>query len=137
MDKTFDPTKPVRTRGGKPARILCTDRHYEGQRHAPILALVSEKNGENPSWHHSDGTAFGAGQVRPSSRDLVNYDPFEITDEEAELMVNFFVRKGYFVHASVPNAIRIRNREWGATLNETCPDAKYLRDAIIANRKTK
>lgn len=35
---TFDPTKPVQTRDGRPARIICTDRdHIDGS----IVALVT------------------------------------------------------------------------------------------------
>jgi hypothetical protein len=37
----FDPTRPVRTRKGRPARIICADRHWDKY---PIVALVV------PSW---------------------------------------------------------------------------------------
>jgi hypothetical protein len=40
MKKEFDPTKPVQTRNGKSARIICTDR--KGL--FPILALVVDSN---------------------------------------------------------------------------------------------
>lgn len=46
MTKPFDPTKPVQTRDGRTARILCTD--YKAKRHGrdimrPILALVATR----------------------------------------------------------------------------------------------
>jgi hypothetical protein len=41
--KAFDPTKPVQTRDGRPARILCTDKRGNGY---PILALITEDSGE-------------------------------------------------------------------------------------------
>jgi hypothetical protein len=44
---TFDPTKPVQTRGGSKARIICTDRKYPGGG-APftIVAVVQESDYE-------------------------------------------------------------------------------------------
>lgn len=36
-ERIFDASKPVQTRGGHPARILCTDRKH---RDGPIVALV-------------------------------------------------------------------------------------------------
>ncbi len=38
---TFDPTKPIQTRDGRPARILCTD----ARGHLPIVALVGTPHG--------------------------------------------------------------------------------------------
>lgn len=42
----FDPTKPVRTRDGRPARIICTDREGNGSRtggNFPVIALVKDE----------------------------------------------------------------------------------------------
>lgn len=43
MTKPFDPTKPVQTRDGRPARILCTDAKNPEY---PIVALVDSPDGE-------------------------------------------------------------------------------------------
>lgn len=42
VNKPFDPTKPVRTRGGLPARIICTDRAHESGYH--LVYLIKEKH---------------------------------------------------------------------------------------------
>jgi hypothetical protein len=64
MNKPFDPTKPVQTRNGQKARIICTDRVSLTH---PIIALVGEAccliytvSGT----YYSDGT--------PSLNDLIN-----------------------------------------------------------------
>ena len=64
--KTFDPTRPVQTRDGREARILCTDRKGS----SPILALVTCVDGnENVAVYFMNG--FGL-YSRESSLDLVN-----------------------------------------------------------------
>jgi len=48
-EKKFDPTKPVQTRSGLPARIVCTNRKYVGSSGVetwPIMALYSVKGNE-------------------------------------------------------------------------------------------
>lgn len=62
----FDPTKPVRTRDGKPARIICTDRvgNY------PIIALVQAANQEEVLKYKSDGKFSGSDYAHPA--DLEN-----------------------------------------------------------------
>lgn len=52
--KKFDPTKPVQTRDGRPARIICTDR-YESNGQFPIVALVNVGAYEQVSYHRTDG----------------------------------------------------------------------------------
>ena len=42
MNKPFDPLKPVQTRDGRKARIICTDRKMDG---FPILALIPSHSG--------------------------------------------------------------------------------------------
>lgn len=37
----FDPTKPVQTRDGRPARIICTDRKDDGW---PIVAIYADNS---------------------------------------------------------------------------------------------
>lgn len=41
MNQKFDPTKPVQTRDGRKARIICTDRKGE----MPIVALITSEDG--------------------------------------------------------------------------------------------
>ena len=42
----FDPTKPVQTRDGREARIICTDVERKGD--WPIVALIKTSDGERP-----------------------------------------------------------------------------------------
>jgi hypothetical protein len=68
MNTSFDPTKPVRCRDGKPARIICTDRKGP---HAPIVALVTfgdEK--EIIRSYTAKGAYYSEGTEHPN--DLVN-----------------------------------------------------------------
>lgn len=54
MSKPFDPTKPVQTRSGQPARILCCDAKTYDKR--CIIALVKEaSDNETVMIYHSDG----------------------------------------------------------------------------------
>ena len=76
---TFDPTKPVRTRDGKPARIIATDLKSDH----PIVAAVKDKNGDEYHYgytkngHWIDDSYEGA-------IDLVNIP------EKHELWVNVY-----------------------------------------------
>lgn len=63
---TFDPTKPVQTRDGRKARILCTDFQADG----PIVAAVSYWNGEEVLVRYQNtGIHFTA---RYDQLDLIN-----------------------------------------------------------------
>ena len=62
--KPFDPTKPVQTRSGKKARIICTDRRGHNER--PIIALVDHGGNETVLSYYPDGTLEG------DDNDLVN-----------------------------------------------------------------
>lgn len=61
MTKPFDSSKPVQTRDGRKARIICTDREYKSSARGenwPILALVFDSKGkEQPISYRVDGTA--------------------------------------------------------------------------------
>jgi hypothetical protein len=60
MTAPFDPSKPVRTSDGKPARIICTDAREAGFMDYPIIALVADEKGEEWINHfESDGSAIG------------------------------------------------------------------------------
>lgn len=66
---TFDPTKPVRTRDGRAARIICTDR-CDGL--YPIVALVVGGEGrESIEVYTSDGR-WDAPLKNEHPRDLFN-----------------------------------------------------------------
>ena len=71
---TFDPTKPVETRDGRKARIICTDRAHEQY---PLLALLTASNGvENYASFAADGSFYaGMGE---SESDLVNVEPEKV-----------------------------------------------------------
>lgn len=66
MTKPFDPTKPVQTKDGKPARIICTDRLDSS---IPIVALINFNRAEGLMCYRSDGTVLGDSQ---SNLNLVN-----------------------------------------------------------------
>lgn len=68
-DRPFDPSKPVTTRDGRPARIVCTDRKGSPG-DALILALVENEGGvEHSYWYHINGAHYGAPR---NNLDLVN-----------------------------------------------------------------
>lgn len=62
---TFDPTKPVQTRDGRKARIICTDA--VGDR--PVVALVMEGGDEFMRRCFESGSFTGGGLC---SADLIN-----------------------------------------------------------------
>lgn len=65
--KTFDPSKPVQTRDGRKARILCTDRRSAH----PIVALIESRGGgvrEIPFTYKPNGSWRGT----QDRSDLVN-----------------------------------------------------------------
>lgn len=77
---TFDPTKPVQTRDGRSARIICTDKKGE----APIVALVSAISGDSEITYSFflDGSFYCDDGTYPL--DLVN------TPEEKTLWLNVY-----------------------------------------------
>jgi hypothetical protein len=65
----FDPSKPVQTRDGRPARILATDRKAPVGSPLSIIALVENNHGyEFTAKYDTDGRA----RLSPSMSDLVN-----------------------------------------------------------------
>lgn len=62
-----DWTKPVRTRDGRAARVLCTDAN----RDYPVIALIDEGKGERLEQYCADGS-FLANRDGPTESDLVN-----------------------------------------------------------------
>jgi hypothetical protein len=67
MGKPFDSTKPVRTRDGRAARIVCTDAG--GMQ--PLVALVSLAEREIIERYHKNGLYYENGR-HESGLDLVN-----------------------------------------------------------------
>lgn len=53
--KKFDPTKPVQTRDGRKARIICTDAKIYASR--PIIYLIENESGEVWNTCDKDGKA--------------------------------------------------------------------------------
>lgn len=64
---TFDPTKPVQTRRGLPARIICTNRKGVFS----IIALIMQGREEDVSSHLANGQ-FSCGSNGIDDRDLIN-----------------------------------------------------------------
>lgn len=66
---TFDSSKPVQTRDGRPARIICTDAKYGDT--ARIVGLITQPNGDEFVAHYqSDGVWRNSGVT--SHDDLIN-----------------------------------------------------------------
>lgn len=70
----FDPSKPVQTRDGRKARILCTDKVYDtswGPDGSSIVALTVDRSGmvELVNTYYEDGRLF---RNRDGLSDLVN-----------------------------------------------------------------
>ena len=74
----LDTSKPVQTRDGRAARIICANRVSE---HYPIIALVTEKNFERMIAYTSEGNEL---QDIKGDTDLVN------RKEEQTYWVNFY-----------------------------------------------
>lgn len=64
---SFDPTKPVQTRDGRKARIICTDHNHI----QPVIALVETGGVESIERHGLDGS-FNYAHGEPSTHDLIN-----------------------------------------------------------------
>lgn len=68
MNKPLDLTKPVQTRSGDSARIICTDA---ADRVYPVVTLV-KLAGSEVVYRHTRGGAFYSSDPRPDANDLVN-----------------------------------------------------------------
>ena len=79
----FDPTKPVQTRDGRKARIICTDRSINAADGWPIIALVKNRTDgyESVTHHNSAGLCLDC-----EDTDLINI-PIRHT---VELWVNVY-----------------------------------------------
>ena len=77
---TFDPTKPVRYRNGKPARILCVDRPH------PYCPIVSMDDVGGLLHHYRDGRTLPEQDKQGTPWDLVNIPE----EREVEFWVNVY-----------------------------------------------
>lgn len=100
---TFDPTKPVRTRDGRNARIVCTDVNNS----MPIIALIKDEYGKEWIAHYGiGGNVYGYSQDKS---DLVNIP------ERVERWVNVFpIQYG-----------------WSVTNHKTKADADYTGECRV------
>lgn len=116
----FDPTKPVQTRSGRPARIVCTDRAGDD----PILALVgTDKNGsiEVPHVYRLDGTRNGF----PPYFDLVNVPEVTVTYRRVDLRITgshrLELNLGLYEHAGFSDAVA---SDWDGVMKITRTDGE-------------
>lgn len=83
--KTFDPTKPVQTRDGRAARIICTDRKDTAVNNpCPLIALVTQVNGLESYYNFQLNGRFSIYTTK-SDADLINIPE--------ERWVNFYQAK--------------------------------------------
>lgn len=73
-NKPVDLTKPVQTRDGRAARILCTDRKHLD---CPVVALVLVDGSELVRSFYPDGRYLGGGA---NDNDLVNVPPKVVSE---------------------------------------------------------
>jgi hypothetical protein len=96
----FDPAKPVQTRDGRKARIICTDS--KASPHYPLLALVGKQDGSEIILSFTPGGAYQLGTTGVAD-DLVNIP------EETVLYVNVYPQ-GYVESTSIPHNSTDANR---------------------------
>lgn len=82
--KPFDPTKPVQTCDGRPARILCTDLKTYLQ--WPILAAVTELDGREHTYYFSAAGVLPGYAINNGRGDLVNVP----VEHFREVWINFY-----------------------------------------------
>jgi hypothetical protein len=82
---TFDPTKPVQTRSGMPARIICTDR---ADPIIPIIALYKTPEGCEGVIHcKKDGSYSLSRSIGQSNFDLVN-----VPETVVEYYLSYYIK---------------------------------------------
>ena len=68
MSKPFDPTKPVQTRDGRPARIVAQGL----KSHYSIIAVITEPDGGERAITHTAEGVYRSGSSEPGLNDLIN-----------------------------------------------------------------
>lgn len=103
MTKKFDPTKPVQTRDGRKARIICTDVN---DKYYPIMALVEDSDGTE---YAVSSTVDGHARYQRDGelpQDLVNIPP-------AVYSVNYRILHGWggigTCYNTLDEVIRMKN----------------------------
>jgi hypothetical protein len=121
MTKAFDPKKPVQTRDGLPARIICTDRKYHSfgsSGEIPLVVLIMEKgqetivcrpaNGRCCDDYDSNGDIINIPQKREG---FVNIYPREIFETIAGTSP-VYPSKEAADHGASPHRIACVRIEW-------------------------
>jgi hypothetical protein len=65
--REFDPNRPVQTRDGRAARVLCTDASGD----YPVVALITQRDGRKTTSTHT-ATGHAGTDGLPRADDLVN-----------------------------------------------------------------
>lgn len=105
---SFDPNKPVQTRSGNKARIICTDSR---NKKFPIVALITAGGEEIVASFSSNGSYTSGGC---DSWDLVNIP------EERVRFVNIYKSRAYFgTHDTKEDAYSKRLEGWLGCLKLT------------------
>lgn len=123
-DTNFDPTKPVQTRDGRKARIICTDRR---DRHFPIVALVG--NSDEPMTY----TSCGRFDVMESDAfdtpsDLINVEPC------VEDWANVYEQTGvgaWWNNVGATREVRIINDNFVCTLKRTREGSRVISVEVV------
>jgi hypothetical protein len=93
---TFDPTKPVQTRDGHKARIICTDANLKALPDLPVIAAVSTEEGEVLYYRKADGAHSSLRQ-----HDLVNIPEVSVPTVTLELSLEEAFRLAYLTGYSI------------------------------------
>lgn len=118
----IDLTKPVQTRDGRPARIICTDRKVPS---FPVGALVTESDGlEIFRAYKENGRAPGCPPGGWDDLDLVN------VPEEKVRYVNVYT-SGTSMHATRESAEAYCTEDCAGLLKLTIIDGKVTKAEII------
>lgn len=114
--KPLDLTKPVQTRDGRPARIICTDRKSD---HYPILALLMEDGTEYTTSFTVDGECYQNGGENRT--DLVNVPP-----KRTSRFYNAYENGDCFQHKSLDSAKFHADYAANATIECVFEDRKLV-----------
>lgn len=131
--KKFDPTKPVQTRDGRKARIICTDKKSGVKDDtAPIIvALVDHPTGieEQPYTYSSSGVCFS--HRRAGQNDLVNVP--ERTYQYTNMFYSGegFSKGGTFTEKELALAAKGYLKNYAFTIEHTFEDGKLIDSEVI------
>lgn len=125
---TFDPKKPVRTRDGRKARILCTDWKNNSER--PILCLIERKRHqkeENSVEHPVAYDEYGKpwGRREETDDDLVNIP------ERIERWHNVYVYPPDLVMGTTTHLTKLEANEAASTSRKALIKLVYESETLI------